>query len=88
LFFSLHPDHCHPLLVLALWLWLSFFCHPFPHLQFHTRDPPLEQVLVGLGLGGVSFVTMGSCGGGDGWVAMVGYVVLMSIITNKVKPKT
>lgn len=28
-----------------------------------TRDPPPEQLLVGLGAGGVSFVAVGGCGG-------------------------
>jgi hypothetical protein len=42
---------------------------------------------MGLGQGGVLFVTVGG-GGGGGWVAVVGHVILMSIVTNKVKPKT
>jgi len=28
-----------------------------------TRNPPPEQLLVGLGVGGVWFVIVGSCGG-------------------------
>jgi hypothetical protein len=51
--FSPCPGHRHPLLASALWLWLSSPHRLFPHPQFHARDPPLEQVLVGLGWGGV-----------------------------------
>jgi hypothetical protein len=42
---------------------LPFVSPPLRCCHNSTRDPPPKQLLMGLGAGGVSFVTMGGCGG-------------------------
>jgi hypothetical protein len=42
---------------------LPFVSPPLHCRRCSTRDPPPEQLLVGLGVSGVSFVAVGGCGG-------------------------